>query len=319
MNRLMRSKGTTRGMPKLVVLVGKGGVGRSTAAAALGLCLARSGLVTAVLEVSAFQTIPRMFGIDGKGYTPVECAPNLWVSAVTWREALAEYGLIRLKLRMLYRLVFENPFMRRIVAATPGLQEILVMGKVLYVIDKGFSKGPRPDVVVVDAPATGHGKALLTTPLAVSRGVSSGPLAAETEAMRRRLLDRTHTRVHLVVTPEEMPVVEGIELARELLSHGFPVAETIVNQVEMHGLDDRQIECLETVVSDHTLPADVSHAARAALFMSRRFRNQRLHLRRMAELPWKCPVYLPWTPGEGKERIERLSDSFSSWVGREAC
>ena len=284
-------------------------------AAAMGLRFANRGLVTAILELSSFQTIPAMFGVQGKGYEPVLCAANLYTSTVSWQEALAEYGLIKLKFKRLYRLVFENPFMRRVVPATPGLQEILVMGKVFYVLDKGFQKGPTPDVVVVDAPATGHGKAMLTTPMAVAESVPSGPLAAETQTMKSRLLDTRFTRVHVVVTPEEMPVVEGLELMRDLEREGISTAELIVNQVETTGLDEREAEALRVLQSDSSLPREAGYAVRAALFMGARYASQHAHVRRLRKAVDGPLVLLPWVPKEGVERVEKLSRTLSSLMG----
>ena len=187
-------------VPRLTVVVGKGGVGRSTVSASLGLAASRRGLRTLIVEVAARQSVPAMFDKVGAGYSPVELAPGLWAVRVTWEDALREYGLMKLKLRAAYRLVFENPLVRRLLPAIPGIAEILIIGKIVYAATYGVPGLGRPDAVVLDAPATGHGLALINAPFAVTSTVSSGPLAEDAKRLEAVLRDPAFTSFQMVTT-----------------------------------------------------------------------------------------------------------------------
>ncbi len=304
-------------IPRLSVVTGKGGVGRTTVAAAMGLLAARRGLRTVVVEVAARQGVPEVFGVTPRGYDPVECAPGLHALRVTWEDALREYGLMKLKFRALYRLVFENPLVRRVLPAIPGVAEILVIGKVLYVATDGLPGGYAPEVVVLDAPATGHGVALFSAPFAVSDAVGSGPLAEDASRLRALLLDRGFSRFHIVATPEEMPVAEAVETYERLAVRlGLPFGPTLLNGVQDRGLTPTMRNSLRLFAGR---AGPVACVARAALFMASRDEMQREHAMRLARHVPLPVVALPDLSGMGgpRERVERLAEHLDARLWRE--
>ena len=312
---------TTVSLPRLAVLVGKGGVGRSTMAAAMGLVASRRGHRCLIVEVSANPVIPGIFGVAGLGYRPAACVPNLWTHRVGWEDALREYGLMKLKVRALYRLVFENPFMRRLMPAIPGISEILVIGKILHSVTDGLPGIGVPDIVILDAPATGHGISLLTAPSVVESSVPSGPMADDAKKLRSMLLDRTFTRFHIVTTPEEMPVAESEELFEEFSTRqGFPMGQILVNQVRERILRPAQREQLATALrriqGSQAACADVS----GALFMADRAEVQRAYIQRLRNRVPLPLIELPDAAGGRsiRERVEVLSSHLDAHLWREA-
>ncbi len=306
--------------PRLVVLVGKGGVGRSTLAASLGLVASRRGRRALVVEVAAGAVVPGMFGVIGRGYEPVPLAPNLWTHRVLWEDALREYGLMKLKVRALYRVVFENPLVRRLLPAIPGIAEILVFGKIAYTVSDGLPGVGPLDTVILDAPATGHGVSLLTAPSVVTSTVSSGPLADDARRLRALLLDRVNTQFHIVTTPEEMPVAESEELYEILaVGQGFPFGAVLVNQVRGRGLRPAQRDQLGLAArSIHRTDAACAVMS-GALFMADRAEVQRVHIQRLRN---RVPLPLIELPDVGggrspRERIEVLADHLDARLWRE--
>ena len=157
---------------RLIFLLGKGGVGRSTLAAALGLLAARQGRRAIVVEVSGRGDIPRLFGTTAPPGVESELAPGLWTLDVDPRQALEEYLHDQLPLRMLADVIGSSTTFGIVAAATPGLREMLTIGKIweLAQIPRRARDAEPYDVVVVDAPATGHGLALLEAPRNVRLG-----------------------------------------------------------------------------------------------------------------------------------------------------
>ena len=305
-------------LPRLTIVVGKGGVGRSTLAAAMGLVLARRGLRTMVVEVAGRQTVPAMFGTEPRGYEPVKCSDLLWTMQVTWEDALREYGLMKLYFRAAYRMVFENAFARRLLPAIPGLAEILVIGKVLYLATDGAPGLGRVDAVVLDAPATGHGVSLLAAPMVVSDTVPSGPLAEDARRLKALLLDTAFTRLHIVTTPEEMPVAESVELFDALgRTYGLPFGPVLVNGVQARSLRPAQREALDLLCRGRS--DSVAAAAQGAMFMAARHDMQRSHLTRLARHVPLPLVKLPDVPGarSPRDRLDVLAGHLDSRMWRE--
>src|SRR3954463_11551008 len=150
---------------RLVVVTGKGGTGKSTISAALALAAAKRGKRVLVCEVVAKERVADFFGRPPSGTKLRELAPNLYSVHVRPREAMREYALMTLKSETLYRLAFENAAARYFLAAAPSLAEIVMLGKVWWHAAHDMDRGrPRWDLVVLDAPATGHGLTFLAVP-----------------------------------------------------------------------------------------------------------------------------------------------------------
>lgn len=193
------------------VVAGKGGVGRTTVAAALALRASRAGHRTLLLEVDAPDSAARALGVKPAPDAPREVENNLWLCRMTPAGAMREYALLILRFRLLYRLVFENDVVKYLLRSIPSLPEVTMLGKTWWhaTQEKRSGGGPRFDRVIVDAPATGHA----ITFLSVARTVAD---VAPKGIMKDRATDMAEmvegAVMHVVAVPEEMPVNEGLEL-----------------------------------------------------------------------------------------------------------
>ena len=215
---------------RLVVVTGKGGTGKSTISAAVALAAARRGKKVLVCEVVAKERVADFFGRPSSGTQIRELVPNLYSIHVRPREAMREYALMILKYETLYRIAFENAAARYFLAAAPSLAEIVMLGKVWWHASQEMERGRlRWDMVVLDAPATGHGLTFLTVPEVFLRLVSEGPLARDMRSMQSLLADPAKCSICVVTLPEEMPASEAVELDRALRQHEFPAGPLFLN------------------------------------------------------------------------------------------
>ena len=151
---------------RLLFVTGKGGVGKSTISLALGLRAAAEGRRTIVCEVAGQETASRVFRRGEIGFNEVELTENLWGISIDPDESLREYMLIQLKVRAMRDLLVRSRLFNYLAAATPGLRELVTIGKIweLAQPDRRVKGGRGYDLVIVDAPATGHGIGFLQTP-----------------------------------------------------------------------------------------------------------------------------------------------------------
>ncbi len=300
---------------RFVILGGKGGVGKSTVTAALALSAARRGKKVLIVELGAKEKIPQLFGRpELSGYEPREIASGIESISVTPGPALEEYGLMKLRLKRLYRLVFENPMMRALVRMVPGMNELLLIGKAWSLEQETDVYGrPRWDLLLVDAPATGHGVSILVLPHVILDTVTSGPMAEETAHIRDLLVDTRKTCFNVVTLPEEMPVNEALELRTQLTEKlRIPPGYLWVNGV----WPDLVGEAEEGLAS----AAGLSHVARVARTFARRRQAQAEHLKTLSQ---KCDlpqIQLPFlfTDAFGLPEIERLSRVVDDALGAAA-
>ena len=218
---------------RFIIVAGKGGVGKSVVCAALGHAAAARGLRTCIAELNTREKAPLFFGKPPHGYRYGELAPNLFSINIQPEPALREYGLMKLRFEKLFELVFENEAMRRLVRVIPGMNELFLLGKAFNMErERGRDGRLAWDLVIVDAPATGHGVSLLRLPETILKVADSGPMREEVGAMRDLLVDPRRTLLNLETLPEEMPVRETFELAAQTSTAlGIPKGYLIVNGV----------------------------------------------------------------------------------------
>jgi len=298
---------------RFVIVAGKGGVGKSVVCAALGLAASQRGLRTCIAELNTREKAPLFFGKRPSGYAYQELRPNLFSINVLPDPALREYGLMKLKFERVYKLVFENEAMKRLLKVIPGMNELFLLGKVFNMERERKKDGsPLWDMVIVDAPATGHGVSLLRLPDTILKVADAGPMAEEVGLMRNLLLDPKRTAVNLVTLPEEMPVRETFELAAQLEgSLGMPKGYLFVNGIWPRLLSETDaglLGALEAVLP----PSEVRARAGVESLsqMVERTRFQAGHLTELSEhMPWPR-VELPYLFLEhfDAHAIEQLAD-----------
>ena len=288
-------------------LLGKGGVGRSTLAAALGVLAARSGRRAIVVEVSGRGDVPRLFGVQARGGVETELQPGLWTLDVDPRQALEEYLRDQLPLRVLADLNGSSATFGIVAAATPGLREMLTIGKIWELSQpRRRLRGSDPyDVVIVDAPATGHGLALLDAPATFASAAAVGPIARQGGRIAATLRDRKLTALAAVATPERAAVDELIGLRRSL---GGSLDAELANGLATvrFGADDGA--ALREAQTRPALEPTTRSALATAIAADARVRAQRAQLDRLQD-----PLELPLLAARelGIRELELLADGLA--------
>lgn len=230
---------------RLVIVTGKGGVGKSTISASLALWASRKHKRVLLAEVAAKEGLSHFFGVPEVGSKITEIKPNLWAVNIQPKDALKEYALMVLKLKTLYNLVFERKMVKSFLDAFPGLDELVMLGKIWYHTQEVQSRKGRPkyDMVIMDAPATGHAISMLRLPHVIVEGMTTGPLKQSAQRMLKLLQDPAKTSLQIVTLPEEMPVNEALELKRavdEILK--IPTGYLFINGVYPRLFNKQEVE-----------------------------------------------------------------------------
>lgn len=197
---------------RLIIIGGKGGVGRTTVAVALSTLLARQGRRVLLAHVRSKQHIEQMLGCEKIDEEIRLVEPNLWVVNMTPEAALREKGLLVLRFKAIYKAVMENRLVKYFLRAVPSLNEYAMLGKVWYHTTEMEGDRPRFDTVVMDGPAMGHLITMLRIPQVILDTVPEGPLTSDAREARKLLRDPRRTGLWIVTLGEEMPVREAIEL-----------------------------------------------------------------------------------------------------------
>jgi anion-transporting ArsA/GET3 family ATPase len=294
----------------LVIVTGKGGVGKTTVSVALGMRAAAEGKRTIVCEVSAQENASRMFEHTTVGFHEVELEENLWAISIDPDESMREYVLLQLKVRAMRDMLFRSRIFNYLAAATPGLKELVTIGKIweLAQLDRKVKSGRKYDTVIVDAPATGHGVGFLQTPRTFANIARVGPIHSQAQTLDNFITDHENTGVAIVALPEEMPVNETAALEHDLVEEvGVAVDRVYLNGLYPERFSKAEAETLTALAAAEE--GATKAAARAALSEFGRARSQRAQLarlRRRAEAPVKTLPFL-FEPDLGPEAARRLS------------
>ena len=202
---------------KLIVVTGKGGTGKTVISAVLGRLLADLGLTVLAMETDPRENLHHLLDIPPSGGEIAAAGGGLFLQNLKPLRVLDELVGERLKLGVLARKVLASPVYRHFAEGAPGLKETGVLGRALQLVR---GRGPRtlrkPDLVILDARATGHGGSLLHAPALVADVVSSGPVGHMASEIASFVADRSATGVVTVTLAEEMPVRESLELVAGL-------------------------------------------------------------------------------------------------------
>jgi anion-transporting ArsA/GET3 family ATPase len=275
---------------RVVIVAGKGGVGKTVVAAVMARAAARSGLSALIVEVEGKSGLPAMFGQSDLTYDEtllspgggVDGAAEIKARTLTPDDALLEYladhGLNRVSKRLV-----SSGALDIVATAVPGIKDILILGKV-----KQLERADVADVIILDAPAAGHAITFLRAARSLLDTVRVGPIQTQARDVLDLLTDHERCQVMLVTLPEETPVNELVETAYSLEDDvGIGLAPVVVNGVypDLPGLATDPIEAAEA--ADASLrPGEDEELAAAASFRLERMDLQRTQIARLAdELP----------------------------------
>ena len=294
---------------RFVLVTGKGGVGKTTLCAAQALALAAQGRRVLVAMCNAKERLSTMLGSAPVGPRIGQVADGVWAVNMSPGEALEEYGTLVFRSRALYRALFDNKYVRAFLRAVPGMQEWSMLGKAWWHTTEKRSDGAfKYDVVLLDAPATGHGLDMLRVPRVILEVVPPGLLRRDAERAMALLQDPKTTAVVVVTLPEEMPTSETIELARALSELGLPIERVVVN-----GVLPALFSSEERATLDGLGPFAIRTPGDAALLAGReRAARERIQAESLARLSRELSVKIAFLPllfedAARPEPIRRLS------------
>jgi anion-transporting ArsA/GET3 family ATPase len=295
---------------RLIFVTGKGGVGKSTVAAALAIAAARRGRRTIVAAVSGQAEALSALGHRADRLVEGELAPCLSAVSIDPQDAMEEY--LRLQAGRLGGLLGASAIFQYLAAAAPGLRELVTIGKVWELAQhRRLRRGAHGyDLVIVDAPASGHAAALLRTPRAYSGIARAGPVAEQARAIQRMLADHRQTGMVLVAVPEEMSVNETLSVHEQLADEpGIALDGLIANRVYPARFSEPAAHRVAAALkSPHGLQAET--ALRAALSEHRRRHFQQAELARLEAGMRRSPLELPllFSARPGRAGLETLAD-----------
>jgi anion-transporting ArsA/GET3 family ATPase len=263
---------------RLIFVTGKGGVGKSTVAIALGLLGARRGLRTVVAELASQERVRRTFAHESDGSHEVQLTPGLFTISIDPQQAMDEY--LRIKTGPVGQALGRARVFQAFAMATPGMRELLSIGKVweLAQLERKTQAAPY-DLVVVDAPATGHGVGILRTPRTFADIARVGPISRQGGLIASTIADRDFTAIVAVSTAEEMPVNETLVLRDSLEREGLSLDAVLLNALYPTRFEEAESEQLASVLTRtrsrlarSALSAALSEHTRAAFQQEQRER-----------------------------------------------
>ena len=300
----------------VVIVAGKGGVGKTAVTAALAVAAARAGSSVLVVEVEGKSGLPTMFGAEPLSYDELDLEFGIRARFLTPDAALVDYlethGMRRISKRLIASGALEV-----VSTAVPGMKDILVLGKV-----KSLDETRSADLLIVDAPAAGHAVSFLLSPRGLLDAVRVGPISKQASDVVALLSDPARCQVMLVTLPEETPVSEAIETAYAIEDRaGVALGPVVVNQ------------CFEPLAADVSASVEEVRAdaeacgrfvserealdlARAVEFRMVRHDVQREQIARLrAQLPLPN-IELPFlfTPDIGRPQVDVLADALTHGI-----
>ena len=291
--------------------MGKGGVGRTTVAYALARAAAARGKRVIVCEIAEQERGSAIFGRRPVGFSETRLSKRLWSISIDPGRAIREYLETQLPVRAMSEVLARSRIFNYLAAATPGLQEMVTVGKVweLALDRRKLRDAPRTyDLVIVDAPATGHGVALLRTPGSFKELAGGGPMARQAGLIESTLRDHEFTGVAIVAAGEEMAVNESLALA-SALGDDFAIDEVLANGMYPQRFTAAELETLERAREDSS-DGVAGVALAVALAGARRAAAQREQISRLRDLAGGAVTELPFLFGSriGIDELDELAE-----------
>lgn len=296
---------------RVMIVAGKGGVGKTTVTAALAVAAASTGASVLIVEVEGKSGLATCFGSPPLEYIDAELGPGVRGRTLTPDRALVEYledrGLRRISKRLI-----RSGALDIVASAVPGMKDILVLGKV-----KQLEQGRAADLILIDAPAAGQAVSFLTSPRGLLDAVRMGPVRAQAEDVIAMLSDPARCRVMLVTLPEETPVNELVETAFALEDRvGVQLGPVVVNAMPVDLVLAGHGAAADAIAAGVSIPlAELDALDRAAAFEAERHALAHTHAGRLAARLPLPQLRLPFVFGEiGPPEIDLLATALADEV-----
>jgi anion-transporting ArsA/GET3 family ATPase len=259
---------------RFLFVTGKGGTGKTTVTAALATALEKAGKRVLIAVSEPKERISELLGVPPLGPDIVAVGRSIYAVKISPEAAMREYGEMILKSKTLTNAVFGNKYVRGFFAAVPGLYQWAMLGKAwFHSTERDAQDRPRFDVVLFDAPATGHGLEMLRVPKVIVDIVPPGVLRRDAEQAWRMFQNPDESGVIVVSLPEDMPVNESLELSEAVQGElGLPIAAVVLNQL----VDPIFSPAEREVLSQLAAPADANAGSAAIAVAARRATTERL-------------------------------------------
>ena len=299
---------------RLVIVTGKGGTGKTVVSCELAEAARLAGKRVLLIETAATESIVPLFEKSPRplGYEGRELRPGLHAIHIDPHEALADYARVQIGLGALTDRVLRAETFQQLLEAAPGWRELIILGKIWHLEQKTDGSGqPLYDLLIVDAPATGHGLTFLDVPRVVQGAIRSGPLARHASWVEALVHDRERTLLLPVTLPEDLPVLETRELVDRARSDiGIGVDRIVVNRMPTGraGPAVRDLKRLPTDLALECLPS-IGQMQSVLEHASRRDRlafRQRIRVSQLCNLPVIDLPLLPAGFGAGSGWTEQV-------------
>jgi arsenite-transporting ATPase len=305
--------------PRLHILLGKGGVGKTTVAAALGTAAAERNLDSLICETEGKSGLGSIFSRGALGYEQEELLPHLWARTIKPDEALIQYLEDHSMFRLSKYLVRAN-LLEYVSTTIPGIKDVLILGKVKQLVYRNRDYERPYEVIVLDPPAAGHALTFLSSPLGIRNAVRMGPLLEQSEEVLELLANSELTVVHVVTLPEETPVNEALEAAEKVVERtGCRLGVVFVNgcypRPHRVAAPEEVIEAAREVGTEISTEIAEGMAA-ASAFLAERYEMQQAEKQRVAEKLGLPTVELPFlfTTDISVSEIKKLASALVAGV-----
>jgi len=296
---------------QLTFVTGKGGAGKSTVAAALAIATTDSGLRTLLVELAGANRAARLFGRGGEALEEVELQPGLFAISVDPQLAMGEY--LRIRMGAAGRALGSTKLFRTLSTTTPGMREMQTMAKIWELAhpQRPAGGGLAYDVVIVDAPSTGHAIGLLRTPRTFAKLARVGPVADGARMIATMVADPAFTGFVAVTTAEEMAVNETLFLRDALAADGLRLSKIVLNRLHPDRFTTEEVLALEAAAADAS--RGFQGAVRAAALEHRRAGIERAALERLGKQAEASVLALPFIFADelGEGELRTLAEAFS--------
>jgi anion-transporting ArsA/GET3 family ATPase len=248
---------------RVLIVLGKGGVGKSTLSAAIAKLATLSGARALIMECDSRAPLAATFGV-APSFVPTQVADNLALMTLDGRAALEEYLRLVVPGRMLLKAVFASRLYQFFVQAAPGLRELMMLGKVFYDAGQPDPKALARNLIVVDAPASGQAMSLLKMPTAARSTFGDSVVGKEASNISKMLRDQRNCAIVQVTTADTLSISETIETHALLSKIHLAPAAVLFNRMPPSEFGAEDISALTNRRGRHLHRKDLEHLAELA-------------------------------------------------------